>query len=138
MSSKVTHEGIIEAINNRHISVRIIQQAACASCKVAAHCNASDTKVKIVDVYADSSHLTVGQKIVVSTSGSAVKNALLIGFLFPLFMIVFLIVFSKVLGKTDDIAALLALGSLIPYYIIVWLFRNKIAQKITFHIDDTK
>lgn len=138
MSSKVTHEGIIEAIDNRHISVRIIQQAACASCKVAAHCNASDTKVKIVDVYADSSHLTVGQKIVVSTSGSAVKNALLIGFLFPLFMIVFLIVFSKVLGKTDDVAALLALGSLIPYYIIVWLFRNKIAQKITFHIDDTK
>lgn len=138
MSSKVTHEGIIEAIDNRHISVRIIQQAACASCKVAAHCNASDTKVKIVDVYADSSHLTVGQKIVVSTSGSAVKNALLIGFLFPLFMIVFLIVFSKFLGKTDDVAALLALGSLIPYYIIVWLFRNKIAQKITFHIDDTK
>ena len=138
MSSKVTHEGIIEAIDNRHISVRIIQQTACASCKIAAHCNASDTKVKIVDVYADSSHLTVGQKIVVSTSGSAVKNALLIGFLFPLFMIVFLIVFSKVLGKTDDIAALLALGSLIPYYIIVWLFRNKIAQKITFHIDDTK
>ena len=138
MSSKVTHEGIIEAIDNRHISVQIIQQGACASCKVAAHCNASDTKVKIVDVYADSSHLTVGQKIVVSTSGSAVKNALLIGFLFPLFMIVFLIVFSKVLGKTDDIAALLALGSLIPYYIIVWLFRNKIAQKITFHIDDTK
>ena len=138
MSSKVTHEGIIEAIDNRHISVRIIQQGACASCKVAAHCNASDTKVKIVDVYADSSHLTVGQKIVVSTSGSAVKNALLIGFLFPLFMIVFLIVFSKVLGKTDDVAALLALGSLIPYYIIVWLFRNKIAQKITFHIDDTK
>lgn len=138
MSSKVTHEGIIEAIDNRHISVRIIQQAACASCKVAAHCNASDTKVKIVDVYADSSHLTVGQKIVVSTSGSAVKNALLIGFLFPLFIIVFLIVFSKFLGKTDDVAALLALGSLIPYYIIVWLFRNKIAQKITFHIDDTK
>ena len=137
MSSKVTHEGIIEAIDNRHISVRIIQQAACASCKVASHCNASDTKVKMVDVYADSSNLAVGQKIVVSTSGSAVKNALLIGFLFPLFMMIFLIVFSKFLGKADDVTALLALGSLVPYYIGVWLFRNKIEQKITFHIDET-
>ena len=138
MGNKISHSGVIESILDGCVKVRIVQTSACSACKIAGHCNAAESKVKIVDVYADSSHLTVGQKIVVSTSGSAVKNALLIGFLFPLFMIVFLIVFSKFLGKTDDVAALLALGSLIPYYIIVWLFRNKIAQKITFHIDDTK
>lgn len=136
MRSKITHSGVIEAIENQHIRVRIVQQAVCASCKVAAHCNASDMKEKIVDVYTESAHLTVGQQVVVSTSSAAVKDALLLGFIIPLVMMIAIIFSAKICGSSDDVSALLSIASLIPYYIGIWFFRDKIASRISFQIEN--
>ena len=36
---------------------------------------------------------------------------------------------------SDMMAALLMIASLIPYYIGLWMFRNRIARTISFHIE---
>ena len=137
MSNEIRHAGVIDAIENQHIRVRIVQQAACASCKVASRCNASDAKEKIVDVFRDAKGLSIGQHVVVSTSGKAVWYAMLLGFGCPLVLLLVMLVTAKACGRSDGFAALLSVGALVPYYIMVWLFRAKVARQISFRLETT-
>ena len=137
MSNKISHPGVIDRIEGDCVKVRIIQTSACAACKVASHCNASESKEKLVDVFGcDTAKYSTGQEVVVSASKEVANRALLLGFGIPLFLMV--VVLLIVLRWTGDegIAALASLGALIPYYIILWLMRDSIRQLVSFRIEE--
>ena len=46
MSNKIKHAGVVDGVEGECVRVRILQSSACSACKVAAHCNASETKEK--------------------------------------------------------------------------------------------
>ena len=136
MEKAIRHDGVVELVDGEHIQVRILQTSACAGCKVASHCNASEAKVKVVDVYhANRPDLKVGDKVVVSTSGAVAGKALLLGFGLPLILLLVVLAAVLVLGYGEGTAALCALAALIPYYIIVWLSRERIARSVSFKIE---
>ena len=63
------------------IKVQIVQTSACAACKVASHCNAAESKIKIVDVFTtDTASYQVGQEVTVWASKDVANRALLLGF----------------------------------------------------------
>ena len=81
MSQKISHTGVIERIENDSMKVRIVQTSACAACKVASHCNAAESKVKIVDVFGcDTTNYSTGQEVTVWASKDVANKALLLGF----------------------------------------------------------
>ena len=135
MKSKISHVGVIDSIEDSHVRVRIVQTTACAGCKVASHCNASESKVKMIDVWTDAKGLSIGQEVVVSTSGETASRAVLIGFGIPLAILIGVLIGLKMAGESDDIAALGGIGALIPYYIGVWLLRQRIARRISFQLE---
>ena len=47
MSNKIKHNGVVDGVEDGCVRVRILQSSACSACKVAAHCNTSETKEKI-------------------------------------------------------------------------------------------
>ena len=53
MGQYITHQGRVESINEKHIKVRITQTSACASCEAKKLCNSSESKEKLIDIYAD-------------------------------------------------------------------------------------
>ena len=66
MSNKIKHTGIVDEVEGNCIHVRILQSSACSGCKVAAHCNASETKEKVIDVVtADARNYQRGDNVVV-------------------------------------------------------------------------
>jgi sigma-E factor negative regulatory protein RseC len=137
MSTKISHSGVIERIEKDKVQVRIVQTSACAACKVAGYCNAAESKEKIVDVFCDSSakNLTVGQSVTVTASGQVATRALLWGFGLPfLLMVSVLIVVLKWTGH-EGVAALSGLGVLIPYYIMLWLFRDRMREQLAFSLE---
>ncbi len=136
MANNIKHLGTIESIDGAHIQVRIVQSSACASCKVARSCNASESKEKIIDVYSPSNQYQIGQHVLVCTSTSAVSSAVFLGFALPLFLLLFILLISKQLGFPDEYAALSAIGSLVPYYITVWFFQQRIKKRISFQIEE--
>lgn len=136
MSNDIKHLGIIEHIDFPHVQVRIEQSSACVGCKVARSCNAAEKKEKIIDVYSNDKELQVGQQVIVSTSTSTATYSTLLGFGLPLALLLCVLLGMKWSGATDEYAALTAIGSLIPYYIIMWILRNKIAKNITFKIEN--
>ena len=138
MENQIRHEGIIETVNGSHIQVRIVQTPACAGCKVASHCHTAESKEKIIDVYdvADSSRWKSGQSVVVSTRVGMAGKALLLGFGLPLILMILVFAAALIAGCSEGYAALMMLFTLIPYYLVLWLFRGRISRVVTFTIEE--
>ena len=137
MENSIRHEGTVESVDGEHIRVRIVQHSACSACKVASHCSASESKEKIVDVFHyKQHHLRVGDAVIVGTSSHSVGKALLLGFGLPLLLLLLVTGVLFAAGVNEGITALAALGALIPYYIGLWIFRQRIADNIEFFIED--
>ena len=140
MGAKISHSGIVESISDECVKVRILQTSACAGCKVASHCHASESKEKIVDVLnmSDTSRLKVGDDVMVIASRDVANRSLLLGFGIPLLILVGVLLFVLQLTGNEGFAALSGLLALIPYYFIIWLCRKKIQQQLAFSIETNK
>ena len=119
------------------IKVRIVQTSACAACKVASHCNAAESKVKIVDVIgAAASRYQIGQEVTVWASKDVANKALALGFGIPFLLLLAVLVTVLCFTANEGVAAIAALGSLLPYYFLLWLRRDSIQRGISFHIEE--
>ena len=137
MSTKISHSGVVESISEGCVQVRILQTSACAACKVAGHCHASESKEKIVDVLnvGDTSRLKVGDSVVVSASRDVANRALLLGFGVPFLILVSVLIIMLQLVSDEGLAALAALSALLPYYGLLYLMRDRIQQKMAFSFE---
>ena len=137
MSNIISHSGIIESIHEGCVQVRILQTSACAACKVAGRCNASESKEKIIDVMnvRDISQLKVGDSVVVSASRDVANKALLLSFGVPFLILVSVLLIMLKLISEEGIAALISLLALVPYYVALYFLRDRIQQKIAFSIE---
>lgn len=137
MGERIRHSGIVESIDGQHVKVRIVQTSACAGCRVSNHCNASENKVKEVDVFdSDAAKgLHVGDAVIVSASTAIAAKAMLYGFGVPLILLLVTIVTASMLSHSEPLAACLAIGVLFPYYLILYLWREKIGSVVAFEIE---
>ena len=138
MGQRVSHAGVIDSLQEDRIKVRIVQTSACAACKVASHCNAAESKVKMVDVFgADASRYQVGQEVTVWASQHVANKALLLGFGLPFLLLIVVLVVVLRLSGNEGIAAVSALCALVPYYLLLWWRRDTIQQQISFHLEES-
>ena len=116
--------------------VRILQTSACAACKVASHCNASESKEKMVDVVCENgAAYEKGQQVVVSASRQVANQALLLGFGVPFLLLVGVLFVVLRLSGNEGVAALSGLAALVPYYLLLWLLRDRIGRRVSFQIE---
>lgn len=136
MSNKIKHAGVVDGVEGECVRVRILQSSACSACKVAAHCNASETKEKIIDVMdADASHYQKGDQVMVVADTAVGFRASLYGYLLPLILMVVTLVGVLAATHSEGLAAVSALGILIPYYVLLFLMRNKLRNRLSFTLE---
>ena len=119
------------------VRVRIVQTSACASCKIASHCNATEQKEKVIDVF-DSQASEVykrGDNVVIMISQRVGMNAVLVGFVLPFLVLVLaLFITLNITGKE----ALISLCALLPYYLCVYFCRGRLRKKLSFTIENNQ
>lgn len=136
MSNKIKHNGVVDGVEEGCVRVRILQSSACSACKVAAHCNASETKEKIIEVQvADADRYQRGDSVIVVADTAVGFRASLYGYLLPLILMVVSLVAVLKITQSEGYAAMSALGILIPYYIGLYLMRNKLRNKLSFSLE---
>ena len=136
MINKIKHAGVVDGVEGECVRVRILQSSACSACKVAAHCNASETKEKIIDVMdADASHYQKGDQVMVVADTAVGFRASLYGYLLPLILMVVTLVGVLAATHSEGLAALSALGILMPYYVLLFLMRNKLRNRLSFTLE---
>lgn len=136
MNSKIIHSGVVDSVADGVVSVRITQTSACAVCKVAGHCGASEAKEKIVSIACrNATDYRQGQAVMVSTSRQSAINALSLAFIVPFIgMVATLIIMLNLTGK-EPLAALAALATLATYYLLLWLSNSVVSRKVQFYIE---
>ena len=137
MEEKVIHAGIIHEVSKNKLTVTIVSASACSSCHAKGACNASDMQEKEIDIYHFSGEYHPGQPVNVFGKTSQGYKAAFYGYLLP-FILVFLTLIAGVsLTRSDGIAGLLSLAILIPYYLVLYFFRNKLKNSFEFEISAT-
>ncbi len=135
MSDKIRHPGVVSSTAEGCVCVRILQTSACAGCKVASRCNASETKEKMVYVDVDdSSAYAVGDSVVVVADAAVGLRASFYAYLLPLVLMVVALVAVVVLTDSEGAAAFAAIGVLIPYYWVLYVCRDRMRRTVRFEI----
>ena len=71
----------------------------------------------------------------VTASKDVANRALLMGFGLPLLILIVTLVSLTLAGCDEGNAALASLAMLVPYYLLLWLFRSQISRHISFSIE---
>lgn len=139
MTNIIKHRGIVESTDGTHIRVRIMQTSACSTCNAKGYCSSSDSKEKIVDIYHSASSYEIGEEVMIYGTTSMGMQAVLIAFVIPFVILISaLFIMMPLTGSNELLSALTALLSLIPYYIVVYLFRNKLKKNFSFTLKPIK
>lgn len=138
MTDKIRHLGIVENIDGSHIQVKIVQTSACSSCSAKGHCNASETKEKLVDVYnVKGITCRVGDSVMVCGTTSMGMQAVFLAFGVPfLILLAALFVTMYVSGGDDILSGVVALLMLMPYYAVVYLCRDRLKRTFAFTLEE--
>lgn len=127
----------MENIDGFRLKVRIVQTSACSSCSVKGHCNASETKEKLIDVYNNKGLMPqVGQKVMIVGATSMGMKAVGWAFGIPFLILLVSLFVSMALTQNDEVAsALVSLAMLIPYYVILYLCRKRFSRTFIFTLE---
>ena len=136
MSDIIKHRGRVESVDGSHIIVRIIQTSACSGCSIKSHCNASESKEKLIDVYEANASYQIGEEVVLCGTTSMGMQAVLLAFGVPLIILV--LALGVTMYMTDDdalISSLVGLLSIVPYYLVIYFCKDKLKKTFSFTIE---
>ncbi|UCH94802.1 MAG: SoxR reducing system RseC family protein [Candidatus Aminicenantes bacterium] len=129
----VCHEGKVVGIKDNSIQVKILSRSACAQCHARGMCTALDMEEKIIDtVPVSPDPMQIGDTVVVVLEEKLGWRAVFYGFFLPFIVMVTVLFVSYALGSGETKAALYSIGSLIPYYLLLYVFREKIGKDFVF------
>ncbi|NMA75333.1 MAG: SoxR reducing system RseC family protein [Bacteroidales bacterium] len=134
MAKEIQHIGTVASTKNGKVFVRIMQTTACASCSVKGMCSSSESKEKIIEVHCPLNHYQIGDKVMVVGSLSMGFQAVLWAFIYPFLLVVLSLFILAHWIENELISALIALSTLIPYYIWLWLNQSYMKKKFSFTI----
>ena len=135
MEHRISHEGIVTSIDDNNVEVKILSKSACASCNIKGACNMSEMKEKIISINTPKAkYLQIGQDVMVSMGLGQANKAVVFAYVIPtiiLFSMIFILNYFKI---EEGINALISISSLVPYYLILFLFRDKMKRKFEYEI----
>lgn len=130
----IEHEGIVAEINPQHIKVRIVNESACAACHAKGSCTAADLQDKLIDIYQFASDMKIGQKVMLLGEKSLAPKAVLLAYVYPILLILAVLITTFYLSDNELLAGGLSLAVLVPYYALIYRFKEKLKRTFSFTI----
>jgi positive regulator of sigma E activity len=129
----IEHEGVVKRTDSSSSTVIITTTSACSGCHAEGMCTLSGKEEKIIEV-TGSYNLSPGDIVTVRMKKSMGYNALFLGYILPLIVVILTLILLISISVPEGWAGLGTILVLLPYYIILWLFRNRINSKFSFTI----
>ena len=135
MEEHVSHPGVVVGLKGEDLEIEILSASSCGSCGIKSACGMSEMKEKrlIVPKPADKEFI-VGQPVSIIMNAKQGNKAALIAYFIPAFLLVAIIVILSNLSIKEWIAALIGIGVIAVYYLILYFFRNKLRDNFTYEI----
>ncbi len=134
----IEHKGIVKQASSKKLIVSIITNSSCASCEAKGSCSSSEIEEKEIEVRKFDDIYKVGEQVVVFLKESLGFRALFLGYLLPFIVLMTTLIIFTSLGFSEGTAGLIALGSLLPYYTILYFLNKKLKNTFSFSIRKIK
>ena len=136
MTDIIKHRGRVEKVEGSHVVVRIVQTSACSACSIKGHCNASESKEKLIDVFEVNASYQIGEEVVLLGTTSMGMQAVLLAFGVPL--VILIVALGVTMHLTDGnalVSSLVGLLSIVPYYLVIYFCKDKLKKTFSFTIE---
>jgi len=133
----IEHEGIIDHIEGDIAHVKIDSVSACSGCHAKGVCTAADQEEKYLDVPLLGANYKQGDPVYVQIAKHMGFRAVLLGYVYPFLLLMAVLIALLSAGVAELRAGTIALLSIIPYYLLLFLFRNSISKSFTFSLKKT-
>lgn len=132
----ITHPGIVENVTESTVFVKILAMSACSSCHAKGMCNLAEMEEKVVEVRKESGReFRGGDKVTVTMRRSQGSKAVMLGYVVPFLVMMGMLVLVLVLTGNEGLAGLSAILVLVPYYWLLYVYRNKLKRSFSFRIE---
>ena len=129
----IEHEGVVKNIDDQNAIVNLVNVATCSSCHAKSVCAVSETDNKEITV-ATIPHLKEGEKVTLSFNESMGPKALFLSYTLPFLVLFLALILAWNISGDELLSGLVALSTLVPYYLILSLFKNKLKRTFSFQI----
>lgn len=134
MEEHVSHPGVVVGIGEQDLEIEILNASSCGSCNIKSACGMSEMKEKRITVpRPQDKEFIVGQPVSIVMSAKQGNKAALLAYFIPTLIIIVLTVILSNLMK-EWLAALVGIGALAVYYVILYFFRDRLKDKFTYEI----
>ncbi len=132
-NKQIDHVGTITDIKDEKIRVSILNVSACTGCHAKSACSMSDMKEKEIDIIDYSGSFKLNEEVKVVYQESLGWLALFLAYIIPFVLVVITLAIATAFTN-ELISGLLALGILLPYYSILYFFKDRLKKTFSFTI----
>ena len=135
MEEHISHPGVVVGINDQDLEIEILSSSMCGSCGIKSACGMSEMKEKRITVPkpADKEFI-VGQPVSIVMNAKQGNKAALFAYFIPAFLLVAIIVILSNLSIKEWVAALVGIGVIAVYYIVLSFFKEKLKDEFKYEI----
>lgn len=131
LKDKIQHEGTVKEVGVDSVVVSIVSCSACAGCHARGMCGMTENQEKIIDIRGRYD-VSPGDKVTVQMEESAGMRAVVLSYLVPFFIVIGGLFIFQSLSTNELTAGLISIALLVPWFLILYLFRKKIDRSFTF------
>ncbi len=127
----IQHSGTVKQVEENSVLVSITSNSACSGCHAEGVCNISGKEEKTISVRGRY-NVQPGDNVTVEMSESMGMKAVVLSYVMPVFIIIAGLVGFSFLSISEAASGLAAISLLLPYFIILYIFRKYINRSFTF------
>ena len=132
----ISHEGVVTRITDDELEIKILAQSACAACHAKSACGMGEQAEKILTVpRPKGKDFAIGQKVNVRMAIGQGNKAAVLAYLIPILLLLAVLFACLGLGVNEGLSALISIVALIPYYIVLYLRRDKLRKQFEYTIE---
>lgn len=129
----INHEGVVTRNSGGSVIVSISSKSACSECHARGSCSTLGTEEKFVEVKG-SYNVKTGDNVNVQMSQSMGYTALAFGYILPFVILMAMLITMVALGIPELMSGLISIAALIPYYLVLYCFRERLSGKFEFSL----
>ena len=132
----ISHEGVVTKITDDELEIKILAQSACAACHAKSACGMGEQAEKILTVpRPKGKDFAINQKVNVRMAIGQGNKAAVLAYLIPILLLLAVLFACLGLSVNEGLAALISIVALVPYYIVLYLKRDKLRKQFDYTIE---
>jgi sigma-E factor negative regulatory protein RseC len=130
----IEHKGFVKKITGNSMIVGILASTGCSTCQAKSTCNVSDTPEKDIEIDNFDNSYEIGEQVNVFYNESLEFRAIFIAYIMPFILVIAVLILLNSLTSSELITGLSAIGILVPYFLLLSVFKNKIRKTFSFTV----